>query len=441
MKNAKGMDRRRFLKTAGVGAAATVGAGGILATPASSLAASTSSTLSAPGVLTRRSETRVAVVGAGAFGGWTALRLQEMGFQVTVVDLYGPGNSRAPSGDETRGIRTSYGGRDLWTSWAHRAIQRWRDFDAQFAPDPDEHVFYNTGDLILRPDWTDQMTEVQETWERNGIPFEVLTPDEVAYRWPQLRTEGVGAVLYEPGAGVARARAAIRRVSLRFREAGGQVVTALAEPGRQQSGRLLDLCLQPGDALEADLFIFALGPWFPKAFPDLMAQRIRLFMGHVYYFGTPPGDTRFSHPHLPSYGIPGATGWPAIPPDYRGFRIRTGGRGSDDPDEASRHIPEEYHEQAIELLGEYFPALHQQPIVETRACHYESSVTRNWIIDRHPGYENVWLAGGGSAEGFKFGPVLGDLIAGRAVGQDAHPELSDEFRIRDEDLAPGGQGA
>jgi sarcosine oxidase len=67
--------------------------------------------------------------------------------------------------------------------------------------------------------------------------------------------------------------------------------------------------------------------------------------------------------------------------------------------------------------------------VETRACHYESSSTRDWIIDRHPEWENVWLAGGGSAEGFKFGPVIGDLIAGRVLEDGSHPELMDHFRL------------
>src|SRR6201982_2479495 len=74
----------------------------------------------------------VIVVGAGAFGGWTAYYLATMGVKVTVVDAYGPGNSRATSGDETRGVRTSYGDRgiwsELWMSWANEAIDRWTKF-------------------------------------------------------------------------------------------------------------------------------------------------------------------------------------------------------------------------------------------------------------------------------------------------------------------------
>ena len=71
-------------------------------------------------------------------------------------------------------------------------------------------------------------------------------------------------------------------------------------------------------------------------------------------------------------------------------------------------------------------------INETRACHYESSVDRNFIIDTYPNLDNVWLAGGGSAEGFKFGPVLGEYIANRVVDDAHEPELADQFRLKAE---------
>jgi len=105
----------------------------------------------------------------------------------------------------------------------------------------------------------------------------------------------------------------------------------------------------------------------------------------------------------------------------------------EDPDTSVRWIPEEFHERPMEILLERFPVIAEQPIVETRACHYESSATRDWIIDEHPEMENVLLAGGGSAEGFKFGPMVGELIAARALGDDRFSELDEEFRLIDLD--------
>jgi glycine/D-amino acid oxidase-like deaminating enzyme len=80
------------------------------------------------------------------------------------------------------------------------------------------------------------------------------------------------------------------------------------------------------------------------------------------------------------------------------------------------------------------------PLSETRACHYESSTTRNFLIDHHPEFDNVWIAGGGSAEGFKFGPVVGDYVAGRILGRAGDAELDESFTIPREEPAPGDDG-
>ena len=154
-------------------------------------------------------------------------------------------------------------------------------------------------------------------------------------------------------------------------------------------------------------------------------------MGHVFYFAVPAGDTRFSYPYMPSYGVPGCTGWPALPPDHRGFRVRTGGRPPEDPDVSDRWIAPEHHDRPRQILRRHFPDLAEAPINETRACHYESSVDSNFIIDTHPDLDNVWLAGGGSAEAFKFGPVLGDYIAHRVLGDDREPDLAAGFRLKE----------
>ena len=121
----------------------------------------------------------------------------------------------------------------------------------------------------------------------------------------------------------------------------------------------------------------------------------------------------------------------ASPPDHRGFRVRTGGRPPEDPDLSDRWIAPEHHDRPREILRRHFPDLAGASINETRACHYESSVDSNFIIDTHPDLDNVWLAGGGSAEAFKFGPVLGEYIAHRVLGDDREPDLAAGFRLKE----------
>jgi glycine/D-amino acid oxidase-like deaminating enzyme len=70
--------------------------------------------------------TPIIVVGAGCFGAWTAYRLAVSGHAVTLVDAYGPGNSRASSGGETRLIRMGYGAQEIYTRWSSRSLKLWR---------------------------------------------------------------------------------------------------------------------------------------------------------------------------------------------------------------------------------------------------------------------------------------------------------------------------
>src|ERR1700682_940727 len=68
----------------------------------------------------------VIVVGAGCFGAWTAHCLARSGHAVTLLDAYGPGNSRASSGSETRAIRMGYGAQEIYTRGCWRSLDLWK---------------------------------------------------------------------------------------------------------------------------------------------------------------------------------------------------------------------------------------------------------------------------------------------------------------------------
>lgn len=376
----------------------------------------------------------VIVVGAGAFGGWTAYHLQQLGMRVLLVDAYGPGNSRATSGDETRGVRTSYGDRagaqaEQWMRWANQTVGRWTAWDAEWRKQFRTQLFYTTGDIILRKDWDPFTKRTKELWDKVGIKHDVLSVDEVKKRWPIVDTTEIGVVLYEPQAGVVRARRACEEVAEVFKMVGGEVKIAHGWLGTQTAGKLDHLVLSSNETVSAGQYVFACGPWLPKLFPDLLGRIIRTPLGHVFYFATPPGDDRFTYPNCPSWNYPGVTGWAALLPDNRGFRVRTGGDRLYDPDYSTRWVQERSLKATRLFVSQRFPLLAKAPINETRACHYELSASRNFIIDKHPTLSNVWITGGGSAEAFKFGPVLGDYISQRVKGEAGDPVLAEAFKI------------
>jgi sarcosine oxidase len=440
------LDRRDFLKVAGAGAGALL-----------------TGCASAPGFLRTRGSANVVVVGAGAFGGWTALYLQRMGARVTLVDMFGPGNSRSTSGDETRGVRSSYGDRphgELWMQWAHRAIGRWSEWDAEYARPLRMRLFYTTGDLILRSEPENFTTQTKAWWSNNGIPFEELPVDEVRKRWPAINVDGITVALFEPNAGVVRARRACEAVAEVFRHEGGRMVIGRVVPPEPGGFDGRTVRLEDGTALSADSFVFAVGPWLGKTFAA-MRNRMRTPLGSVVYYGPPPGDQRFTAPNMPSWNFPGVTGWPTLPVDSRGFRVRGGSGGGGapraaqqaagdgavpaappatpaappamvtDPDLSVRWVDSERLDRSRQFVAQRFPDLKDAPVLETRACHYESTSSRNFIVAPHPQMGNVWIAGGGNAEGFKMGPVMGEYVAGRVLGREGDPAIARQFRFPD----------
>ncbi len=427
------IDRRRFLELSGAGAGAVLA--GAAAPGAVEASEPRPTPRRAPFVRSGQAPD-VCIIGAGAFGLWTALYLQRLGASVEVVDLYGPANSRATSGGETRGVRTSYGDRPhgvQWGRWANEAIKRWKAWDEEHASHDVAPFFYTTGDLILRSEPEPYLERTMALWDELGIEYEQPSMDVVAREFPQIRSDDMSVALYEPQAGVVRARRVMESVSQAFEREGGTITIGRAAPGRVENGRLTEVTIEAGSPISADIFQWACGPWLPKVLPNPMASRMRIPMGHVFYFGTPPGDNSYNYPNFPSYGVPGCTGWPALPPDHRGFRVRTGGRSPEDPDVSARAmIPEEGFQRGLDFVKERFPALADAPILETRACHYESSISRNFVIDLHPEWENSWITGAGSAEAFKQGPVLGDYIAHRIWGDDLEPELAEGFKLSEE---------
>src|SRR5213075_551655 len=140
----------------------------------------------------------VAVIGAGVFGAWTAYELCRSGQQVILVDAYGPGNSRSSSGDESRIIRMGYGADEIYTRLAQRSLERWKEFFT----DRNEQLFHQTGVLWLAHEDDPYPPKTSETLGRAGIPFEKLTTNEVARRYPQIGLGDIAGAMLEPESGV-----------------------------------------------------------------------------------------------------------------------------------------------------------------------------------------------------------------------------------------------
>jgi sarcosine oxidase len=350
---------------------------------------------------------QIVVVGAGAFGGWTALQLQRRGARVVLVDAWGPGNSRASSGGETRVIRATYGPARVYSEMAARALGLWREAEQRFG----QRLYHETGVLWMVGEDDSYVQDSRPALRGLGLRFEELTTAEAAARYPQVNLEGIRSVHYEPGAGFLLARRACAAVAGAFVQEGGEYRQLPAAPGSVAGGRMASLRLGDGSALEADAYVFACGPWLGGLFPDVVGSLVRATRQEVFFFGTPAGDARFEQ--MPVwvdlatgfvYGIPGG--------ERRGFKLADDARGEAfDPTWGDRAPSPEKVRWAREYLAFRFPDLRGAPLLEARVCQYEQTPDHHLVLDRHPGAANVWLVGGGSGHGFKLGPVVGELAA------------------------------
>jgi sarcosine oxidase len=353
------------------------------------------------------------IIGAGVFGAWTAHFLRHNGASVALLDAYGPANSRASSSGETRVIRMGYGPDELYTRWSMRSLPVWREFAARIG----REIFQQTGVLWLSNDEDAYLKSVGRVLAQAGVEHEELKADEIARRWPQLRFHDVTCGVLEPASGLLMARTAVQLLVKELIESGVEYLPSAAEPP-SGAGKVPFIKTVTGDSMSARTFIFCCGPWLPKIFPDLLGERIFPTRQEVFFLGASAGNMDFRPPKMPVWLHRTHPGLPYALPDIegRGFKIAFDLHGEKfDADSGMRTVAQTSIDTLRAYLRQHIPALENAPVLETRVCQYENTWNGDFLVDRHPDFENVWIAGGGSGHGFKHGPALGEYLTARIL--------------------------
>jgi len=354
----------------------------------------------------------VAVVGAGVFGAWTAYQLRLAGASVLLIDAYGPGNSRASSGGESRMIRLGYGPDEIYSRFSQRSLVVWQQLFEKT-----NNLFRKTGILWLARERDPYCEATLATLQRLDANYEKLDHDELERRFPQLELGPIAWGILEPDSGVLLARRAVQTVVSQAQADGVDYVEAAITPPSATYRKLSSIQTTSGSEIVAVRFVFACGPWLPKLFPELLGELIHVTRQEIFFFGVPSGDESFNQGVLPAwidfndlvYGLPNLDG--------RGFKLAIDAHGPEfDPDTGERVVSTSGLKAAREYLARRLPRLANAPITETRVCQYENTSNGDFLIDKHPGFENVWLVGGGSGHGFKHGPAVGDYVAKMMLG-------------------------
>jgi glycine/D-amino acid oxidase-like deaminating enzyme len=339
---------------------------------------------------------------------------------VLLVDAWGPSHARASSGGESRLTRTEYGGDELFTRFAWESLPDW----IALSKKAELPIFQPVGALYIYRKEPDTLAASVALNQKLGAPMQRIQRAELSKRYPQLGLEGIQFGVLQPTMGAIMARRGVQTVVKEFVAEGGTYRQLAIQPPKA-SAALDAITSTTGETVRAKQFVFACGPWLPKVFPDVIGTKIVPTRQEVFFFAPEAGDVRFDPPQLPAWvdadepGIP--YGFPSL--ETRGFKIAIDAHGPRvDPDTNDRIISAEGLKQVRAYLSRRFPGVAKRPLAESRVCQYENSDNGDFIIDKHPKWENVLLVGGGSGHGFKHGPAVGRYVAELTAGKLAKAE-------------------
>lgn len=352
---------------------------------------------------------RIAILGAGIFGVTAALELRRRGHAVVLYDVGPLPHPDAASTDISKAVRMDYGADAFYTALMERAFVGWRRWNADFGVPlyHEDGVLFMSREALAPGGFEHDSLAVLRA---RGHAVERLDAAAIAARFPAWGRAGVHAEGYfNPTGGWA---------------ASGRVAGVLAEQARRE-GVAVRLGARPAvEAVErdADVVVVAAGAWTPKLLPEL-ADVMWATAQTVMHFSV--GDpAAWQPPRFPVWGADIArTGWYGFPAQADGvLKIAHHGEGEPvDPDAPrgwpGNQVPPGEEARFRAFLREALPDLADAPLVGARRCLYCDTFDGDFWIDRHPDRPTLVVAAGGSGHGFKFAPVLGELIADAVEGR------------------------
>jgi glycine/D-amino acid oxidase-like deaminating enzyme len=342
----------------------------------------------------------------------------------------------AASTDISKAVRSCYGADEDYTEMAERAIVRWREWNDFFGT----KLYHEVGAMFLRQEEMkagDFEYETLHLLKARGHRVEQMTSDRLGERFPAWNSKRFRDGVFDPEGGYAESGRTVTELLKRARSLGvelreGAQFRELQENG---SGDVKGVVLHDGSRLSADVVLAATGAWTPYLFPS--TRPFFRATGHPIFHLRPNEPALFASERFPMFGADiTTTGYYGFPVGREGVvKIGIHGPGREmSPDSAERIVSAEQEEDLLAFLAWAFPSLSEAPIVYTRICLYCDTHDGNFWIAGDPQRPGFFVTAGDSGHGFKFAPVLGELIAD-AVEQKPNSALA-KFRWRPE-VRPG----
>ena len=404
------------------------------------------------------------VVGAGINGVTAAIELNKRGHKVILVDPGPLPHPLAASTDISKAVRAAYGADEDYTALAERSIELWHEWNREFGVE----LYHEIGFLFLRQRQMqpgDFEYESLKVLERRGHKVERINPEQLRENFPAWNAEHYADGFLDRNAGYVESGRVVAKLIERAKSLGVELREGQFAELAQKNGRVTGVVLQdryapvilseveesrgrtfeaasrdPSTALgmtrvAGDVVVMAVGAWTPYLLP--FTKKFFRATGHAVFHLKPSQPKLFAPERFPIFGADiSTTGFYGFPLNRDGVvKIARHGPGREmSPDSAERVVTAEEEEQMREFVRSTFPALADAPIVYGRICLYCDTYDGHFWIAPDPERPGLIIATGDSGHGFKFAPVLGEIIADAA--EDKHNPLLEKFRWRPE-VRPG----
>lgn len=370
----------------------------------------------------------VIVIGLGGMGSAAAYHLAARGQRVLGLERFTPAHDRGSSHGGSRIIRQSYFEDPAYVPLLLRAYELWD----KLAADADREVYRMTGGLFLgAPDCLTVSGSLRASREW-GLPHEMLGAADIRARFPNFTPRPGDVALYEAKAGFARPELTVQAHLDLAEQAGATLSFSDTVTGWTETADGVAVTTTRATYTAGQLVICP-GAWAPEL---LAAFGIPITVERqVLYWLDPVGGTRPFEDHpifiAENENAEQIYGFPAIDGPAGGVKVAFFRKGTVcTPDTIDRIVHDREIDEMRTTAARLIPAL-DGPCVHTATCMYSNTPDQHFVIARHPAAANVTVACGFSGHGFKFVPVVGEILADLAIdGATGHPiDLFDPRRL------------
>ena len=352
----------------------------------------------------------VAVCGLGAMGSAAVHQLARRGKRVLGLERFAPGHDRGSSHGATRIIRLGYFEHPSYVPLLRRAYQLWRELE-----DAGRQLLHVTGIAEIGSPASALVQGTLAAAQLHGLPHEVLTAPELMRRFPAFRLPPDFVAVLQRDGGFLDVEPAIETQIALATAAGAEIRSRETVRAIEPHADCVRIVTDRG-AVEAGAVIVAAGPWTRSLLPELAAP-LRVTREVVGWF-EPAHTAQFAAGRFPVFIIESRHGMHYGIPPHGGAGIKVAKHHhrnqAVDPDSYDRTVSADDEALIRAALADHIPAANGR-LIAAKTCLYTMTPDGDFVIDRLPGSPNVIVASPCSGHGFKFAPVIGEILADLAT--------------------------